>query len=51
MPKRSTLERPRGLKLMFGWRRVRFTLLLSGILGFLTGLSWKTGPVRPRCAR
>ena len=22
---------------MFGWRRVRFTLLLSGILGFLTG--------------
>jgi sensor histidine kinase YesM len=32
---------------MFGWRRVRFTLLLSGILGFVTGLSWKTGPVEP----
>ena len=32
---------------MFGWRRVRFTLLLSGILGFLTGLPWKTGPVAP----
>ena len=45
MPQASPLERPRGLKLMFGWRRVRFTLLLSGVLGFLVGLSWPSGPL------
>ena len=30
---------------MFGWRRLRFTLLLSGVIGFLIGLHWKAGPI------
>ena len=28
---------------MFGWRRVRFTLLLSGAFGLMLGLHWKSG--------
>jgi hypothetical protein len=45
MQSAPTLEPPRGLKLMFGWRRLRFTLLLSGVIGFLIGLHWKAGPM------
>ncbi len=37
-------EKPRGLALMLSWRRVRFTLLFSGALGLLLGLThWKSG--------
>jgi hypothetical protein len=45
MPQATPPARPRGLKLMFGWSRLRFTLLLSGGLGFLIGLHWKAGPL------
>jgi len=30
---------------MLGWRRLRFTLLFSGGLGFLLGIPWESGPV------
>src|SRR5262245_58309421 len=36
--------RPRGLALLFGWRRLRFTLILSGLLGLIIGHDWTTGP-------
>jgi two-component sensor histidine kinase len=36
-------KRPRGLALMLGWRRVRFTLLFSFVVGALVGLGWKSG--------
>ena len=37
--------RPHGLALMLGWRRVRFTLLLSGVFGLMFGLHWQSGSV------
>ncbi len=37
--------RPRGLALMLGWRRVRFTVLLSGLFGMMFGLHSKSGAV------
>jgi two-component sensor histidine kinase len=36
-------EKPRGLKLMFSWHRVRFTLCFSLALGLLLGLGWQSG--------
>ena len=36
-------ERPRGLALMLGWRRLRFTLAFSLALGLLLGIGWKSG--------
>ena len=35
--------RPRGLALMLGWRRLRFTLLFSFAVGALLGLGWQSG--------
>jgi signal transduction histidine kinase len=35
--------KPRGLALMLGWRRVRFTLLLSAIFGMMFGLHSHSG--------
>jgi hypothetical protein len=35
--------KPRGLALMLGWGRVRFTLSLSIILGLLLGHGWTSG--------
>lgn len=35
--------RPRGLALAFNWRRVRFTLIVSGLLGLLFSTGWKSG--------
>src|SRR5262245_36387651 len=40
---RLATAKPQGLALMFGWRRVRFTLLFSLAVGFLMGLGWKSG--------
>jgi len=34
---------PRGLALAFGWRRVRFTLLFSLLLGSMIGFGWQSG--------
>jgi signal transduction histidine kinase len=39
----SLSARPRGLALLFGWRRVRFTLLFSFAIGALIGLGWASG--------
>ena len=36
-------SRPRGLALMFGWRRVAFTLAFATAIGFLMGIGWKSG--------
>jgi two-component sensor histidine kinase len=36
-------EKPRGLALAFGWRRLRFTLGISIAIGLLMGLGWKSG--------
>jgi hypothetical protein len=36
-------DKPRGLALMFGWRRLRFTVLFSLAIGFLMGLGWESG--------
>src|SRR5262245_43102135 len=35
--------RPRGLKLMFNWGRLRFTLLFSIAWGLLLSTHWKSG--------
>lgn len=35
--------RPRGLALAFNWRRIRFTLLFSLVLGSMIGLGWNSG--------
>jgi signal transduction histidine kinase len=35
--------RPRGLALAFHWRRVRFTLIFSLVLGSMIGLGWNSG--------
>ncbi len=37
-------ERPRGFALMFGWRRVRFVLILSGLIGLMLSPGWESGP-------
>lgn len=34
-------EKPRGLALMFGWRRVRFVLIASTAIGVLFGFGWE----------
>jgi hypothetical protein len=34
---------PRGLALAFGWRRIRFVLAFTFILGSMIGLGWNTG--------
>jgi signal transduction histidine kinase len=39
----SASEKPRGLALMFGWRRLRFTFLFSLAIGFFMGLGWESG--------
>ena len=39
----SVTAGPRGLALMLGWQRVRFTLLLSFGLGALIGIGWQSG--------
>jgi len=39
----SAPAQPRGLALIFGWRRLRFTLGFSIALGLLMGLGWKSG--------
>ena len=36
-------DKPRGLALLFGWRRVRFVLLVTVPLGLLIGAGWKSG--------
>jgi signal transduction histidine kinase len=36
--------KPRGLAVMLGWPRLRFTLLFSVALGLLLGIGWKSGP-------
>ncbi len=36
-------SRPRGLALMFGWRRVAFTLAFATAIGLLMGTGWKSG--------
>ena len=36
-------SRPRGLALMFGWRRVAFTLAFATAIGLLMGAGWKSG--------
>jgi signal transduction histidine kinase len=33
-----------GLALMLGWPRVRFTLIISVVLGLLLGIHWESGP-------
>jgi len=33
----------RGLALMLGWKRIRFTLLIAGIFGLMIGTSWESG--------
>ena len=43
MPASAIPERPRGLALMLGWRRLRFTLGFSLALGLLLGIGWKSG--------
>lgn len=35
--------RPRGLTLALNWRRLRFTLLFSFVLGSMIGLGWNSG--------
>jgi len=39
----SVPERPRGLAQIFGWRRLRFTLVFSIAIGLLMGLGWTSG--------
>jgi len=34
---------PRGLALAFGWRRIRFVLVFTFILGSMIGLGWNSG--------
>jgi two-component sensor histidine kinase len=41
MPAPSTPAKPRGLALMFGWRRVRFVLIASTAVGVLFGFGWQ----------
>ena len=36
-------ERPRGIAQIFGWRRLRFTLIFSIAIGLLMGFGWKSG--------
>ena len=35
--------KPRGLALLLGWRRVRFTLGISILIGLLLGIGWESG--------
>lgn len=35
--------KPSGLALMFGWRRVRFTVLFALAIGLVLGIGWKSG--------
>src|SRR5882672_4592044 len=37
--------KPRGLALMFDWRRLRFVLLFSIAWGLMIGAHWKSGPM------
>jgi signal transduction histidine kinase len=39
----ASSDRPRGLALMFGWRRLRFVLGFTLLLGTFIGLGWKAG--------
>ena len=43
MPASAILLKPRGLALLLGWRRVRFTLCFSIFLGLLLSLGWTSG--------
>ena len=35
--------KPHGLALLLGWRRVRFALITSTLIGLLMGLGWRSG--------
>ena len=37
--------KPHGLALALGWKRVRFTLILTIVWGLLIGLHWTSGPL------
>ena len=43
MPASVVTQKPSGLALLLGWRRVRFTLFLSILLGLLLGVGWTSG--------
>lgn len=43
MPSPGVAARPRGLALLFGWRRVRFTLAFSIAVGLFMGIGWQSG--------
>lgn len=35
--------RPRGLALVFNWRRVRAVFLIASLFGFMVGMGWRSG--------
>lgn len=43
MPATAGPAKPRGLALLLGWRRLRFTLIFSIAIGLLFGLGWTSG--------
>jgi two-component sensor histidine kinase len=43
MPATTAVAKPRGLALMFGWRRVAFTLAFSTAIGLFMSLGWESG--------
>ncbi|MDZ4078764.1 MULTISPECIES: sensor histidine kinase [Hydrocarboniphaga] len=43
MPAFPVSDKPRGLALLLGWPRLRFSLMLSGTLGLMIGLGWDSG--------
>jgi hypothetical protein len=43
MPASAIPVKPRGLALLLGWRRLRFTLGLSIAIGLLLGIGWTSG--------
>lgn len=45
MPVSPFPEKPRGLALLLGWRRVRFTVCASLAIGLLMSVGWKSGIV------
>ncbi|MGH8249824.1 MAG: sensor histidine kinase [Steroidobacteraceae bacterium] len=43
MARPAASAKPHGLALMFGWRRLRFTLAVSLAIGLLMGIGWQSG--------